>query len=326
MVQIIAFANQKGGVGKTTTAINIGASLATIKKRVLLVDLDPQGNAGTGLGFVRAAHPQSVYGVIMGTASAADNILSTAVPGLHIMPSSMSLAGAEVDLLDMEKEMLGLYISGHPLDEYKEYIFKNSTATTIEINSSAQLENEEERNTNYDEKVVTICGIFKRGKLLITKSRKNMMFAELEDLYGTIELVLFPNIFEKYERVLLDDCIIKVTGKVSFKEDEKAKILVSNLVLIDNEIKNKKDTDTIKIKEDKKIYIRIPKDKFELEDRVIGYIKELSREYHGDLPVYIFYDGTNKLRLLNKINYLQDNNIVVEKLELAFGKENVKIK
>ena len=163
-------------------------------------------------------------------------------------------------------------------------------------------------------------------KLLITKSRKNMMFAELEDLYGTIELVLFPNIFEKYDRVLLDDCIIKVTGKVSFKEDEKAKILVSNLVLIDNEIKNKKDTDTIKIKEDKKIYIRIPKDKFELEDRVIGYIKELSREYHGDLPVYIFYDGTNKLRLLNKINYLQDNNIVVEKLELAFGKENVKIK
>ena len=230
------------------------------------------------------------------------------------------------DLLDMEKEMLGLYISGHPLDEYKEYISKNSTATTIEINSSAQLENEEETNTNYDEKVVTICGIFKRGKLLITKSRKNMMFAELEDLYGTVELVLFPNIFEKYERVLLDDCIIKVTGKVSFKEDEKAKILVSNLVLIDNEIKNKKDTDTIKIKEDKKIYIRIPKDKFELEDRVIGYIKELSREYHGDLPVYIFYDGTNKLRLLNKINYLQDNNIVVEKLELAFGKENVKIK
>ena len=232
----------------------------------------------------------------------------------------------ERTLLDMEKEMLGLYISGHPLDEYKEYISKNSTATTIEINSSAQLENEEETNTNYDEKVVTICGIFKRGKLLITKSRKNMMFAELEDLYGTVELVLFPNIFEKYERVLLDDCIIKVTGKVSIKEDEKAKILVSNLVLIDNEIKNKKDTDTIKIKEDKKIYIRIPKDKFELEDRVIGYIKDLSREYHGYLPVYIFYDGTNKLRLLNKINYLQDNNIVIEKLELAFGKENVKIK
>ncbi|MCM1294400.1 MAG: AAA family ATPase [Muribaculaceae bacterium] len=102
MTRIIAFANQKGGVGKTTTAINIGASLAAVKKRVLLIDLDSQGNAGTGLGFVRSAHRQSVYGVIMGTANAADNILTTAVPGLHFMPSTQALAGAEVDLLDMD--------------------------------------------------------------------------------------------------------------------------------------------------------------------------------------------------------------------------------
>ena len=122
MVQIIAFANQKVGVGKTTNAINIAASLATIKKRVLLVDLDPQGNAGTGLGFVRAAHPQSVYGVIMGTAKAADNILSTAVPGLHIMPSSMALAGAEVDLLDMENREYRLRDALMSLFEYYDYI------------------------------------------------------------------------------------------------------------------------------------------------------------------------------------------------------------
>ncbi len=102
MTRIIAFANQKGGVGKTTTAINIGASLAAIKQRVLLVDLDPQGNAGTGLGFNPAAHNQSVYGVIMGTASAADNILSTAVPGMHLLPSSGKLTRAEVELLDMD--------------------------------------------------------------------------------------------------------------------------------------------------------------------------------------------------------------------------------
>ena len=102
MAIIISFANQKGGVGKTTTAINIAASLAAIKKRVLLIDLDPQGNAGTGLGFVRASHKQSVYGVLMGTAGIAQNILTTAIPNMHILPASAALAGAELDMLDLD--------------------------------------------------------------------------------------------------------------------------------------------------------------------------------------------------------------------------------
>ena len=122
MTNIIAFANQKGGVGKTTTAINIGASLAAIKKRVLLVDLDQQGNAGTGLGFERASHRQSVYGVIMGTANAADNILSTAVPRLHLLPSSQALAGADVDLLDMPNREFRLRDALRPIMDYYDYI------------------------------------------------------------------------------------------------------------------------------------------------------------------------------------------------------------
>ena len=122
MTHIIAFANQKGGVGKTTTAINIGASLAAIKKRVLLVDLDQQGNAGTGLGFERASHRQSVYGVIMGTANVADNILSTAVPGLHLLPSSQALAGADIDLLDMPNREYRLRDALQPVLDYYDYI------------------------------------------------------------------------------------------------------------------------------------------------------------------------------------------------------------
>lgn len=122
MTKIIAFANQKGGVGKTTTAINIGASLAATKRRVLLVDLDPQGNAGTGLGFVRAAHRQSVYGPIMGTARAADNILTTAVPEMHIMPSTIALSGAEVELLDIEGREFRLRDALAPIADYYDYI------------------------------------------------------------------------------------------------------------------------------------------------------------------------------------------------------------
>ncbi|MBD5391404.1 ParA family protein [bacterium] len=122
MVRIIAFANQKGGVGKTTTAINIAASLAAIKKRVLLIDLDQQGNAGTGLGFVRASHRQSVFGVIMGTATAADNILSTAIPNLHIMPSTQALADAEIELLGMENREFRLRDALAPIYEHYDYI------------------------------------------------------------------------------------------------------------------------------------------------------------------------------------------------------------
>lgn len=122
MTEIIAFANQKGGVGKTTTAINLGASLAAIKKRVLLVDLDSQGNAGTGLGFVRSSHSQSVYNVLMGTDSAANNILSTAVPNMHILPSTQALSGAEVELLDMENREYRLRDALRPIMEHYDYI------------------------------------------------------------------------------------------------------------------------------------------------------------------------------------------------------------
>ena len=122
MTEIIAFANQKGGVGKTTSAINLGASLAAIKKRVLLVDLDSQGNAGTGLGFVRSSHPQSIYGVIMGTDTAVNNILSTAVPGLHILPSTQALSGAEVELLDVENREYRLRDALRPVLEHYDYI------------------------------------------------------------------------------------------------------------------------------------------------------------------------------------------------------------
>lgn len=122
MTEIIAFANQKGGVGKTTTAINLGSSLAAIKKRVLLIDLDSQGNAGTGLGFVRSSHPQSVYGVLMGTATAAENILSTAVPGLHILPSTQALAGAAVELQDMENREYRLRDALQPIMGHYDFI------------------------------------------------------------------------------------------------------------------------------------------------------------------------------------------------------------
>jgi chromosome partitioning protein len=96
--RILALANQKGGVGKTTTAINLGTALAAIGERVLIVDLDPQGNASTGLGIDRRSRRCSTYDVLIGEAPLRDAVVPTAVPRLHIAASTMDLSGLELEL------------------------------------------------------------------------------------------------------------------------------------------------------------------------------------------------------------------------------------
>ena len=96
--RILALANQKGGVGKTTTAINLGTALAAIGERVLIVDLDPQGNASTGLGIDRRNRSCSTYDVLIGEARLRDAVVPTAVPRLHIAASTMDLSGLELEL------------------------------------------------------------------------------------------------------------------------------------------------------------------------------------------------------------------------------------
>ena len=96
--RVLAIANQKGGVGKTTTAINLGTALAAIGEQVLIVDLDPQGNASTGLGIDNRNRDRSTYDVLIGEATLRDTILSTAVPKLSIAPSTLDLSGLELEI------------------------------------------------------------------------------------------------------------------------------------------------------------------------------------------------------------------------------------
>ena len=104
-MKVVAIANQKGGVGKTTTAVNLSAALARRKQRILMIDLDPQANATSGLG-VEAEEGSSIYEVLLGQASLASKVAPTRLDNLSVIPSEMDLAGVEIELARMEDHLL----------------------------------------------------------------------------------------------------------------------------------------------------------------------------------------------------------------------------
>jgi chromosome partitioning protein len=119
--RVIAIANQKGGVGKSTTAVSLGAALAEAGRRVLVLDLDPQGNASTGMGIRHDAREVSVYDVVVGEASVADAVVQTPVPNLWAVPSTIDLAGAEIELVSQFSRELRLRKALEPLREATTY-------------------------------------------------------------------------------------------------------------------------------------------------------------------------------------------------------------
>lgn len=123
MGAVYAVVNQKGGVGKTTTAVNVAASIALASRRVLLVDSDPQGNATSGLGIEKGKLDSSIYQVLVDDLPVEETVLATCVPGLDIVPSTIDLAGAEIELMARMSREQVLKHALEPLGARYDFIF-----------------------------------------------------------------------------------------------------------------------------------------------------------------------------------------------------------
>ncbi len=123
MAKVVSFSNQKGGVGKTTSCVNISAQIANKGKRVLMIDMDPQGNATSGLGLAKSKIKNTIYDVIIGHCDIKDAIIKTKFKNLSVVPANIDLAGAEIELYDLEEDK---NFTGVALDSIKndyDYIF-----------------------------------------------------------------------------------------------------------------------------------------------------------------------------------------------------------
>lgn len=209
-------------------------------------------------------------------------------------------------LMAMEKEMLGVYLTGHPLSDYAEKIEKISTVT------SEDLAHAEVNGDIQDGMTVTVAGMISSKKTLITKKNKMMAFLQLEDLYGTAEVVVFPNVYEAALNLLKNDSVIVVRGTVNFKEDEEPKLLADKIFGI-NDFNGGAVSGIVRI--------TIPA---EMEEAgTLAKIREIIMEHKGDTPVIITAAATNKKYKTKSDLWVNPGESFVRKLTDLIGKENI---
>ena len=209
----------------------------------------------------------------------------------------------------MEKEMMGIYVTGHPLKEYEARLKELSNITTYDIFEAGEsglgsLE-------SLDRKMVLIGGIVSQKKNFITKNNSMMAFLTIEDLFGSLECIVFPTTFEKYSSLIEEDSIILIKGRLSTSEDEEAKLLCETIM-------------DLKEYSDDKLYLKIAKD----QDftKIFSKLKNILVRYSGNSPVLVYIEKDNRTLKAQRNLWvdIKNNELLVE-LKNFLGPECVKI-
>ena len=207
--------------------------------------------------------------------------------------------------LAFEKEVLGIYISGHPLEEYRDTWKKNSTNTTADF----ALDEETGEPRVADGAKVTIGGMITEKKIKYTKNEKVMAFLQVEDLVGSVEVIVFPRDYEKYGNAVMEDSKVFIKGRVSVEEDKDAKLVCEQITTFEQM--------------PKKLWIKFPtKDAFEQKrDTLFGIL----RGEEGKDNVVIYVENPKSMNPLSANWNVSAEVALIERLEEAFGEGNVKV-
>lgn len=207
--------------------------------------------------------------------------------------------------LAFEKEVLGIYISGHPLEEYEKLLLKNVTAVTTDF----YVDDETGSTRVRDNQNVIIGGMITSKTVKVTKNNKLMAFISLEDLVGVVEVIVFPNDYERHQKYLEEDQKVYIRGRVSASEDQQAKLICERIIPFDEL--------------PKEIWI-----KFDNKDVYMQREAELYRMLEpesGNDRIVIFCAREKAVKRLENRYAVQGDGRVLEMLRKAFGGENVKL-
>jgi len=215
-------------------------------------------------------------------------------------------------LLSMEKQILGLYVSGHPLSEFEDEIKKNVTLYSSDLNNDNQeagFEIEQEKNIK-DNIIVTVGGIITVKKTKTTKNNNLMAFITLEDLYGTMEVIVFPAVLKKYSDIITEENIVLIKGRINIKEEEQVKIICEDVI-------------PLRKGAVKELSIRIDNNK---DNKGINEIKALLEYFSGSSAVSIYKEHEGTIEILGS-NYRVDlNETLLKELKERMGDNNVSVK
>ncbi|MCX8130050.1 MAG: DNA polymerase III subunit alpha [Clostridia bacterium] len=232
-----------------------------------------------------------------------DSFISEIYPDLKEYPQKM--------LLSMEKEMLGLYVSGHPLSEFEEEINSQVTLFSSDMNMSGNDEDvaAAELKGISDGMPVIVGGIIVEKKTKTTKSNNIMAFVTLEDLYGTMEIIVFPTTLEKYSGLITEESIVLVSGRISIKEEENPKIICE-------EVKPLKKLKT------QKLYLKLNNGESE---EVRKSVMSMLKYFSGDIPVCLYSEEEKRSSMAQRDYWVSLNDKLLEELKARLGDDNVKV-